>query len=419
MGNNTRPVNSIDFLKKLPAFYAQDYGDDQLFRRFLMQFEEMFDRFQSTIAGDALTLTYRDPGADKRAAGGAGKKTETPRYYKITVDLFDAGHIGYPRGSLVFIQGDPDVTTLAEPIAADSENNSFIMVTDRTFPPRLKDGDKFIVRTNRGLAGLTAISEMPPSSYKHLEDKNFAYLQYLASWVGLPLRSDKPVSWNRRFLREAVALDNNAVLLDPKTFKLDKKSGKQRSTLPGLKALLDSWHQEEADRSKTIVTDLLSPANYTEEQEQVFRQYYGENFRTVCRLDESRIGIDTLLGEGEPGHFHVYLTSDPTDVYTRQPKNLDAMAAAAELILNLEKPVGTEYTLHISAHTMQLAPDLPIAPYGSGKASDASSAVKTQAEAVTGAEAGEAASIETEEELAVKDTNTFARIGVTTLLWDD
>jgi len=410
-------------LKELPAFYAQDYGDGQLFKHFLMQFEEMFDSLQSAVVGDALTLTYRADDSESGSGSVAGKEAASNRNYKLTVEPFDAGRLGYPKNSLVFIPGDADITTLAEPIAANSEDNSFIQVTDRTFPRRLKDGDKFVVRTSSGLAGLTAIGEMPPSSYKYLGDKRLAYLQYLASWVDLPLRSDKPLSWNRRFLREAVALDNNSLALDQKTMIPKKNSGRPRSTLPGIKALLDVWHHEEVEKDKTIVTDLISPANYTKEQEEFFRHYYGENFRTVCRLDESRIGVDTLLGEGERGHFHVYLTADPNDVYMRQPRNLDAMAAAAELILNLEKPVGTSYTVHIQAHTMQLAPDGLIASYGSGKAKN--EIIKGEVAAVEPSEAAEADELAAElanelaNELAVKDTNTFARIGITTLLWGE
>jgi len=449
MAFNSRPINSISFLKRLPAFYARDYGDDsRTFPRFLAQFEELFDGFQSAIAGDTLTLTYRDPGGvygggsggvsgdaagdasgDESTARAIEPATPARRYYQIPVNLFDAGRLGYPRGALVYIPGDPDITTLAQPIAADSVDNDFIIVTDRTFLRRLKDGDPLVVRTNTGLAGLTNINEMPPSSYAYLEESSFEYLRFLASWVGLPLRADKLVSWNRRFLREAVALDNGDVLLDNITNKPAKNSARPRSTLPGIKAILDSWHHEEAHQVHTIVTDLISPANYTAEQERFFKKYkniYGENFRTVFRLDESRIGIDSLLGEGEKDHFHVYLTTDPDDVYTRQPKNIDAMAAAAELILNLEKPVGTNYTLHINAHTMRLAPDLPILPYNAiakqirAEGLAAALSEKAISEAIDNAieEAIEEAVKESGGELSVSDTNTFARIGVTTLLWE-
>ncbi|NLT57999.1 MAG: hypothetical protein GXX99_03455 [Clostridiales bacterium] len=373
MDRRPRPINDIDFLNELPAFYARDAGEgDALFRRFLMPFEEMFAGLQAAIAGDVLTLTYRDSGEAPDGAGAAG--------YLLPVGLFDAGCLGYPKSTPVFIPGDPDTTLLAEPIPANGENIAAIRVTDRAFRSRLREGDRLVVRTGSGLAGLASIGEMPPSAFKNLDDRAFAYLQYLASWVGLPLRSDKSVGWNRRFLREAVALDNNPATL--------------RSTLPGIKALLDAWHHEEAAAQRTVVTDLISPENGVD---------------TVFCLGGSRIGIDTLLGEGEPGHFAVYLTADPDDVYMRQPKNLDAMAAAAELMLNLERPAGTDYRLHIHAHTMRLAPNAPIAAYGGAKGG--------AGPADQGGGAGEAPP--SDEALAVKDTNTFARIGVTTLLWGD
>jgi len=416
MGNNPRPINSVDFLKKLPAFYAQDYKDGQLFKLFLKQFEVMFAELQSAIVGDALTLTYRNPGnAESDSGSGFRKETAALRGNEITVDPFDSGHLGYPEGSQVFIRGNPNTTILTEPIEADSKDNKFIRVKDSTVLGQLEDGVQFVVRTNSGLAGLTDLSDMPPCSYEHLDEKSLAdlqyLLQYLASWVGLPLRSDKPPSWNRRFLREAVALDNEPRVSDQNSMNQKPGPVRLRSTLPGIKALLDLWHQGEVEKDKTIVTDLLSPANYTEEQEKFFRKYYpdDDDLRTVCCLGESRIGVDTQLGEGERGRFHVYLTADPNDANMRQPKNLDAMAAAAELILNMEKPVGTEYTLHIDAYTMQLAPDLPSG--GGARNESAAGAAVEPAGAAKAAAAGEAA-----EELA-KDSNTFARIGVTTLLW--
>jgi hypothetical protein len=209
---------------------------------------------------------------------------------------------------------------------------------------------------------------MPPPNYSHLSggDK-LAYLQYLASWVGLPLRADKLLSWNRRFLREAVALAGN------------------HSTLPGLTSMLKSWHHEEVAAAQTVVTDLTAPEN-------------GVN--TVFRLGESRVGIDTALGEGAKGHFHVHLTADPNDVSMRDPKKMIALENAAKLMLELEKPAYTDYTLHIHSRTVQLAPDLAIAPYK--RVID-----KREPESAP------------EEELLVKDTNTFARVGVTTLLWND
>ena len=362
MGRNTRPVNSIDFLDDLPAFYSPAPKEDDSFRRFLMQFEAVFEDLQAAVVGDLLTLTFR----------GTGKPDEHPDFsgYPLGVDLYDAGHKGYPKGALVRIPGRPDTTLLAEPIKADAENQSWIYVTNANYLKKnfLREGEKLLVSTGSGITGLTSIREMPPKNYSYRGDKNkLAYLQYLASWVELPLRSDKSLRWNRRFMREAVKL------------------GGIHSTLSGLTELMNQWHQEEIDKRKTVITDLVAPETGVD---------------TVFRIGESRIGIDTVLGEGAPGHFHVHLTADPRDVSMRKQKSIAAMENAARLILDLEKPAHTEYTLYIHGHTMQLAPDAPIAPYTRASTQRCIGSIP-------------------EGELAITDTNTFARIGVTTLLWDD
>lgn len=368
MEKNRRPINSIAFLNELPAFYSRGLGENnQLFRRFIMQFEEVFDELEAAIVGDALTLTYKGPGILKDAT----VDDEEIIGYPLVVDLFDAGRIGYPRNSTVFIPDTTYSTLLAEPIHADEENVSVIYVSNGLFSKNLKPGDKFVIRTSSGITGLTSIREMPPTSFRNLGGAGrFEYLQYLASWVGLPLRADKSIRWNRRFLREAVALDDN-----PKT---------QRSTLTGLTALLKIWHNQETESKKTIVSDLISPVN---------------GVKTVFRIGECRIGISTLLGEGVANFFHVHLTADTDDVSMRNPKKIGAMTAAAKLIIDLEKPVHTDYALHIHAHTMRIAPDTRVAPYKNSKKLTISEDID-------------------EDELSVRDTNTFARIGVTTLLWE-
>ena len=362
MRNNPYPVNSIDFLSELPAFYARGLdGADSMLLDFLRQFEEMFSGLQAAIVGDTLKLTCGELAAEADME---------PGQYPIIVDIFDAGHLGYPKNATVSIPGNPDTTFLAQPIEAATENIGMIYVTDKNFLSYLAPGVKLTVSTGDGLSGLTSIRDMPPPAFLNLgEQDKLAYLQYLASWVGLPVRSDKTVSWNRRFLREAITMDNNTATL--------------RSTMPGIRAMLNAWHKGEIVAENTIVTDLISPAN-------------GVN--TVFRIGESRIGVDTMFGEDETGHFHVYLTTDPNDVSMRNQKKIDAMTAAAKLLLDMEKPVNMTYTLHIQAHTMQLAVDGKIPPYKNSPGYDPSAI--------------------DEDMLSLDETNTYARIGVTTLLWD-
>ena len=362
MRNNPHPVNSIDFLSELPSFYAKGLnGADSLLQDFLMQFEEMFSGLQAAIVGDTLKLTCGELAEDADIEPGR---------YKIIVDIFDAGHLGYPKNSTVSIPGNPDTTFLTEPIEAGTENIGIIYVTDKSFLKYLTPGTKLTVETSAGLSGLTSVRDMPPPAFRNLGEKDtLAYLQYLASWVGLPVRSDKTVSWNRRFLREAMTMDNNPATL--------------RSTLPGIRAMLNAWHKGEIVAENTIITDRISQANGVD---------------TVFRIGESRIGVDTMLGEDETGQFHVYLTTDPTDVSMRNQKKIAAMTAAAKLLLDMEKPVNMTYTLHIQAHTMQLAIDGKIPPYKSSPGYDES--------------------LIDDDMLTVDETNTYARIGVTTLLWD-
>jgi len=366
MGINPRPVNAIDFLSALPPLYARGTeGVEPLLKDFLMQFEEIFDGLQAAVAGDALTLTCIQamPRGEDEEAGLNG--------YPLAVEPFDMGRLSFPKNAFVFLPGNPNSTLLAEPIEANGVNIDRVRVTSRRFWNSIEPGARFVVRTSSGLAGLTAVRETPSAAYLNLgEADKLAYLRYLASWVGLPVRADKLLSWNRRFLREAMALDN-----DP---------AKLRSTLSGIAALLNAWHKEEIVAGETVVTDLISQENGVD---------------TVFRIGDSSIGVDTKFGEEETGRFHVYLTADPGDVSMRGPKKLDAMIRAAQLMLDSEKPVNTEYTLHIKASTMQIAPDAPIAAYRNVR----------KEENRIGLE---------EEELSVKDTNTFARIGVTTLLWD-
>ena len=365
MGQNPKPVNAIDFLSALPPLYAQSQeGAEPLLQQFLMPFEEMFDGLQAAVAGDALTLTYKShtPAESDAEPGPAG--------HPLVVEVFNTGRLAIPKNALVFIPGVPKSTLLAEPIEANGRNLDLIYVSDRNFWRRLTPGDKFVVRTSSGLAGLSAVRETPPPAFRNLgETEKLAYLRYIASWVGLPVRSDKLLSWNRRYLRKAMDLDN-----DPATL---------RSTRKGLEALLNAWHREETLAEETVVTDLISPENGVD---------------TVFRIGESRIGLDTMLGEEGGGMFHVHLTADPSDVSMRHPRKIDAMVSAARLMLDMEKPVNTDYILHIKAGAMQIAPDAPIAAYKSAK--------------------GRESPYDEGEELAVKDTNTFARIGVTTLLWE-
>jgi len=83
--------------------------------------------------------------------------------------------------------------------------------------------------------------------------------------------------------------------------------------------------------------------------------------------------------------------------------------------------VGTAFTLHIEAQTMQLAPDLPIVPYRAAAKKPAPRAAPSREPAPSGEEleVDEELYAEMLAELGLDETNTYARIGITTLLWGD
>jgi hypothetical protein len=218
-----------------------------------------------------------------------------------------------------------------------------------------------------GIPDLFNPDETPPPQLTNRppDQADLDYLSYLASWIGLPLRTDlvpregeseaayaaRSLTWNREFFHKAIDLYP------------------QRGTLTGLKALLMAWLQGEVEESSLILTDLTR--SYTDVD-------------TIFRLapegatgdDYARVGVTTVLGEGPPFFFLVDLTVDPSRPELRHPDGLATFQRAARFLLDREKPAHTYYQLRIRSHTMRLAP--------SGDT-----------------------------------TMTYARVGETTLLWDE
>jgi phage tail-like protein len=190
----------------------------------------------------------------------------------------------------------------------------------------------------------------PPPQFAHRSPADFDFLNYLASWIALPLRAEKPVTWNRDFFKTAIALYP------------------QRSTLPGLDALLRAWLKDDLRETSPplmILTDLV-PKH--------------PDVDAVFQLGETAtLGVDTVLGMGAPFFFIADLITAPTVVELRQPVGIDTFQRAARYLLDSEKPAHTYYQLRVRAHTMQLAP-----PLGGGGAGE-----------------------------------VYAQIGETTLLWDE
>src|SRR5262245_26240915 len=178
-----------------------------------------------------------------------------------------------------------------------------------------------------GIPDLFDPDTTPPPQFKHRPQPDFDYLNYLASWIGLPLRAEKSIAWNRRFFKTALLLSQ------------------QSGTLPGLDALLRAWLKDdlmETDPPLLILPDLTGAQ---------------ADVNAVFQLGvTATLGVDTALGEGAPYFFIADLTADPAVRELRQPAGLDVFEQAARSLLDSEKPAHTYYQLRVRAQPMQLAP---------------------------------------------------------------
>jgi hypothetical protein len=180
-----------------------------------------------------------------------------------------------------------------------------------------------------GLPDLFDPDLTPPPQFPHRQGDDFDYLGYVASWVGLALRPEKPVDWNRTYFRRALAL------------------AAQRSTPGGLETLLRAWLRGdllETDPPQLVLTDLARVSNAVD---------------AVFQLDPDTppvLGVQTVLGEGPPFFFLVDLPTDATVRELRNPIGLDVLQRATRTLLDAEKPANSYYRLRIRASTMQLAP---------------------------------------------------------------
>lgn len=180
-------------------------------------------------------------------------------------------------------------------------------------------------RSSGGIPDLFNPATTPPPEFKHRPKTTteFDYLNYLASWIGLPLRPEKPLEWNREFFKSAIGLY-------PK-----------RSTFLGLDAMLRAWLKDDLLETQLILTDLTR--SHTDVD-------------TIFQLDvTATLGLDTILGEGLPFFFIVDLIFNPDVSELRIPEALDNFQRAARFLLDTEKPFHTYYQLRIRPSTMQLA----------------------------------------------------------------
>ncbi len=306
MTKNTRPIKFSDYLPEV--FRTDDAG---LLTSFLKAFEKLFEELEGEIEGvpgGSIQLTYQS------AIGAI-----------VTVDPFSVGAVGFPKGAAITVSGKSVHTTLAGEIASNTTFTS-IEVQDASFTSDLNAGDVLNIHPG-GIPDLFNPDTILPPQFGHSSQTELDYLEYLAGWIALPLRVEKPAEWNRRFFQTAITL-----------YPL-------RSTLPGMQRLLRAWLKDdllETDPPLLVLTDLTR--SHTEVD-------------TVFQLGETAtLGVNTVLGEGPPFFFIADLVTDPEVGELHSPVGIDVFQRAARFLLDAEKPAYTYYQLRVRAHTMQLAP---------------------------------------------------------------
>ncbi len=310
MAQNERPIEFRDYLPKV--FRADEVSGINFLSRFLTSFEALYEELEGAIEGT--------PDGDLRLTVQSGAATV------ITVASFDSGVVGFPVGTPVTVFDEPVRTILNQKILANQSGLTEIEVQDAAFVAGLQSGDALTIHAG-GMPDLFDPDTTPPPQLTHRPLPDFDYLEYLASWIALPLRAEKSVAWNRRFL-------NIAIPLYP-----------QRSTLPGMDALLRAWLKDdllETDPLLLILTDLT--------------RVHTDIDATFQLGETATLGVDTVMGEGAPFFFIADLITDPEVKALRHPVGLDVFQRAALFLLCSEKPAYTYYQLRVRAHTMQLTP---------------------------------------------------------------
>lgn len=298
---------------------------------------------------DYLPEVYRD-------GDGVQLVVQSVSVNSITVKPFNSGSLGFRAGTPVAAPRTGGRSRLAQAIPSNSSQLTQINVQDATFGTALKPGDTINVfnfqraflqefealfeqlqaavegtpdLSTGGAPDLFSPALTPPSQFANRPNAgagDFEFLSYLASWLALPLRPEKPLAWNREFFQTALALYA------------------QRSTLPGIDGMLRAWLKGELwnDPDLIAITD-LGPAH--------------TDATAVFQLGvAATLGVNTVLGEGPPFLFVADLLADPQSSELRTPAGLDVMQRAARYILDSEKPAHTYYQLRLRANTMQLAP---------------------------------------------------------------
>jgi hypothetical protein len=343
------PSRPIRFRDYLPEVLRGDGRDARSFQnRFLQAFEDLFEELQSLIegvsSGDLRLIADSVP-------------TFAENSHKIEIKLRTPLEASpkFPADTFVTLTGDgADSTTLAEDYPGRTGPES-LFVRDADFARLVTPGKEIVLHAG-GLPDLFNPDLTPPPQFArrlHLDEyrtePDSAFLNFLASWIGLPLRDElipragetdlhdqlqlndpgyerRRARWNRHLMRTAVGLYP------------------RRGTRAGIEGMLRAWLKDDLLEEHVIVSDLSR--DYTD-------------IDAVFQLGvRARLGVDTVLGEGPPFFFIVDLTPDPTVRGLRDPAGIDVFLREARYILETETPAHTYYELRVRVSTMQLAPPI-------------------------------------------------------------
>ncbi len=341
--HSTRPIQFRDYL---PELLRGDESDANSFQnRFLKAFEDLFEELQSVIegvsSGDLQLIADSVPssvdGSQKIQINLRSPPDKPP---KFPADTF-----------VTLARGDTDSTTLAEEYPG--KNPQSLFVRDADFAHSVAAGDEIVLHAG-GLPDLFNPDLTPPPQlarrlhlHEYQVDPDSTFLNFLASWIGLPLRNEliprggetdpqgqlrvddgwyerRKARWNRHLVRSALDIYP------------------RRGTRAGVEGMLRAWLKDDLGENGVMVTDLLRA--YTDVD-------------AVFQLGvRATLGVDTVLGEGPPFFFVTDLVVDPTVRGLRNPAGIDVFIREARFILEAETPAHTYFQLRVHAQTMQLAP---------------------------------------------------------------
>ena len=345
--HSSRPVRFRDHLPEVLRGEEEDVRSFQ--NRFLQAFEDLFEELQSDIEGVS-------PGDLGLTVDSVPPFEEDSKKIEIKVKRPFEAPPTFPANTFVTLAGTnaADSSTLAEDYPGPAGAAS-LFVRDADFARSVSPGSDIVLHAG-GLPDLFNPELTPPPQFArrlHLDgyraEPESAFLNFLASWIGLPLRDElipranetdlqgqlraddawyerRKARWNRHLMRTAVDIYP------------------RRGTRAGVEGMLRAWLKDDLLEERVVVTDLSRTHT---------------DIDAVFQLGvRASLGVDTVLGEGPPFFFLVDLTPDPTVRGLRNPAGIDVFLREAQYILETEAPAHTYYELRVRVSTMQLAPPI-------------------------------------------------------------